>query len=78
MEWLSYLLVLICPLMMIFMMKGHGHGGHGGHGGHDSGQQVHDSHASHELNIKISNLELENQKLRSEVDALSNMIKKES
>ncbi|MFB6469441.1 DUF2933 domain-containing protein [Cytobacillus sp. Hz8] len=75
MEWLSYLLVLICPLMMIFMMKGHGHGGHGGH---DSGQQAHDSHASHELNIKISNLELENQKLRSEVDALSNMIKKES
>ncbi|MDK8642961.1 MULTISPECIES: DUF2933 domain-containing protein [Bacillati] len=24
MEWLSILLVLICPIMMLFMMKSHG------------------------------------------------------
>ena len=33
------LLVLACPLMMMFMM-----GGHGGHGG--SGEQHHDKHSS--------------------------------
>ncbi|SDM28417.1 Protein of unknown function [Lentzea albidocapillata subsp. violacea] len=36
------LLVLACPLMMMFMMGGHG--GHGGHGGSD--EQHHDQHSS--------------------------------
>lgn len=31
---LPYLILLACPLMHLFMHKGHGHGGHGGHGGH--------------------------------------------
>lgn len=26
---LFFLLILACPLMMMFMMRGHGHGGHG-------------------------------------------------
>jgi hypothetical protein len=30
----SLLIVLVCPLMMVFMMRGM-HGGQGGHGGHD-------------------------------------------
>jgi hypothetical protein len=30
---LTFLLVLACPLMHLFMMRG----GHGGHGGHDHG-----------------------------------------
>jgi hypothetical protein len=34
-QYLFFLLILACPLMMIFMMRGgHGHGGHGGHMGH--------------------------------------------
>ena len=37
------LLVLACPLMMIFMMGGHG--GHGGHGG-GSNEQQHDHHTT--------------------------------
>ena len=33
-EVLFIALVLACPLMMIWMMRGgHGHGGHAGHGG---------------------------------------------
>ena len=34
---LFLLLVLACPLMMVFMMRGGGHGSHAGHGhgGHD-------------------------------------------
>jgi hypothetical protein len=29
---LPYLLLLACPVMHLFMHKGHGHGGHGGSG----------------------------------------------
>jgi len=33
-DW-TYLLLLLCPLMHVFMHGGHGHGhGHGGHDGH--------------------------------------------
>lgn len=67
MEWLSYLLVLICPLMMIFMMRGHG-------GGH----KHHDSHATKDLDLKMSKLELENEKLQKKINDLSAMLKKES
>lgn len=69
MEWL---LLLLCPLMMIFCMKGHG--SHGGHGkGHKHGE-----HCSNDLDSKMSKLELENEKLRKEIDSLSSMVKKES
>lgn len=70
MEWLFYLMLLICPLMMIFMMKGHG--------SHGVRHQHHDSHVSKDLDIKMSNLEIENQKLRKEINDLSSMVKKES
>lgn len=65
MEWLQYLLLLVCPLMMIFMMKGHSHGG--GHKHHNS---------SNELDYKISVLEDENKRLQKEISTLSSMIKK--
>jgi hypothetical protein len=42
MGFLPYLILLLCPLMHIFMHKGHGHGGHG-HQGCD-----HDDHKKHE------------------------------
>ena len=48
-EVLFIALVLACPLMMMFMMRGgHGHGGqagHGGgwHGGHDNGSDTKDA-----------------------------------
>ena len=68
MEWLQLLILLICPLMMIFCMKGM------------FGQKNHDhhSHSSNNLNDKMLNLELENKKLREEIEALSAMVKKES
>jgi len=34
---LPYLLILACPLMHLFMHRGHG--GHGGHGGHHHQEQ---------------------------------------
>lgn len=68
MEWLQYLLVLACPIMMIFCMKGMG-----GHKHHD-----HDSHSTKISDSKMANLELENEKLRKEIEALSSMVKKES
>jgi hypothetical protein len=67
MEWLSYLLVLICPLMMIICMKGH-------MGGHKHNE----SHSSKDTSNKIMNLELENEKLRKEISNLSNLVKKQS
>ena len=37
-QYLFFLLILACPLMMIFMMRGgHGHGAHGGHMGSTTG-----------------------------------------
>ena len=30
---LFFLLILACPLMMMFMMRGHGHGGHSANAG---------------------------------------------
>ena len=37
---LPFLLLLACPLMHVFMHRGHGgHGGHGGHAGHADPQQ---------------------------------------
>jgi uncharacterized protein YlxW (UPF0749 family) len=68
MEWLSYLLILLCPLMMIFCMKGH----MGGHSHQD------DKHASMNIDKKVDHLQEENKKLRNEIEALSKMVKKES
>ncbi|WP_394237300.1 DUF2933 domain-containing protein [Niallia oryzisoli] len=69
MEWLQYLVLLICPLMMIFCMKGHGHG---------HKHKDHESHCSEDTNTKMSKLEFENEKLRNEIEALSSMVKKGS
>jgi cell division protein FtsB len=67
MSWLNILLLLLCPLMMIFCMKGM-------MGGH----KHHDSNASNDLHKKMATIEAENKKLRNEIDALSTLVKKES
>lgn len=36
-QWWPYALLLACPLMHVFMHKGHG--GHGGHGGGSGGPE---------------------------------------
>lgn len=64
MEW-SWLLVLVCPLMMIFMMFGM----KGSHS-HGHGQA---SHSSIDLGVEqqLSELREQNEQLRKEVDKLS-------
>jgi len=47
--------------------------GMGGHKHHD-----HDSHSSKISDSRMANLELENEKLRKEIEAFSSMVKKES
>ncbi|MGG7620776.1 DUF2933 domain-containing protein [Bacillus coreaensis] len=72
MEWL---LLLICPLMMLFMMKGHFWGHKNSHGGHS--HQHHDAQISNNVLTKVKDLELENEKLRKEISELSSLIRKE-
>ncbi|MFW2368971.1 MAG: DUF2933 domain-containing protein [Desulforhopalus sp.] len=33
-SYLPYLILLLCPLMHVFLHRGHGHGGHGDHQNH--------------------------------------------
>jgi hypothetical protein len=68
MEWLQYLLLLLCPLMMIFCMRGHG-------GGHN---HQHDHHLSKNMDTKLKLLEEENNKLKHEMETLAKMVKKGS
>jgi hypothetical protein len=75
-EWLKYLLLLICPLMMISCMKGHSHGR-----GHVEKSDIHKhpyTPISKNLDKKMSKLKIENKKLRNETDKLSATVKKES
>jgi hypothetical protein len=67
------LLVLACPLMMLFMMRGgHGHGG--GHHGHASGGDEHQApapstdelrHRRYELDREIAEREAEEETRRT-------------
>ncbi|MGN7300410.1 DUF2933 domain-containing protein [Ferdinandcohnia sp. SAFN-114] len=66
MEWTLFLLLLLCPLMMIICMKGMG------------GHKHHSSHSSSNLDKKMSKLEIENETLKKEIDKLSSLIKKGS
>lgn len=38
-EWLPFLIILACPLMHLFLHRGHGHDGHGRHGGEDRNEE---------------------------------------
>lgn len=68
MEWVQYLILLLCPLMMIFCMKGH-IGGHKHHEENDMTKNV---------NKKIKYLQDENEMLREEILHLLKSEKKES
>jgi hypothetical protein len=68
MEWLQYLLILLCPLMMIICMKGHG----GKHKHHE------ETDITKNLNKKIKYLQEENEMLRGEILFLLEVNKKES
>ncbi|WP_138493562.1 DUF2933 domain-containing protein [Paenibacillus pinistramenti] len=65
MDW-SWLLVLVCPLMMVFMMvfgmKGHGHG-HASHSKH--------SKDDHEIQTQINELKMQNEELRQELQKIA-------
>ncbi|MDR6999463.1 DUF2933 domain-containing protein [Neobacillus niacini] len=67
MEWLSYLLILLCPLMMIFCMRGHG--------GH---KHQHEQHFTKNMETKLKLLEEENNKLKNEMESISKIVKKGS
>jgi len=67
MPWYILLMLLICPLMMLFCMKGHG-----------SNHKHHDSNISKDLDKKVTNLKAENEILKKEIDNLSSYLKKES
>jgi hypothetical protein len=64
MHWFSYLLVLLCPLMMIFCMRGHNH--------------QHEPHLSNNMEKKLKLLEEENNKLKYEIETLAKIVKKGS
>ncbi|WMT39576.1 DUF2933 domain-containing protein [Paenibacillus sp. D2_2] len=68
MDW-SWLFVLICPLMMIFMMFGmkgsHSHGS-----GHGRGQAVYSS-TDLEVQQQLTELREQNEQLRKEIANLS-------
>lgn len=62
MEW-SWLLLLACPLMMIFMMfgmKGHGHG-----------NSSHSSSNNQAMQAQINELKAQNEQMEQEIQKLS-------
>jgi hypothetical protein len=68
MEWLSFLLLLICPLMMLFCMKGHMVGRHN----HNK------TNLGNNLEKRMHFLEEENKKLQKELDEFIKMLEKDS
>ncbi len=75
MEWL---LLLLCPLMMIFCMRGHGHGGkhqnhnhsHGSHAVNQDNLSSMDHYKMNELLGKVDLLTEQNMQLKEELEAI--------
>lgn len=73
MTWLILLLLLLCPISMMFMMKGHNHGGQHKHGNKE--QHSHDHHTGGEIELPRENARLESYKvkqLEGELELLKN------
>ncbi|OBZ09582.1 hypothetical protein A8L34_20065 [Bacillus sp. FJAT-27264] len=64
MDW-SWLLLLACPLMMIFMMFGM-RGGHGHGHGHGSSKQP----AAQEFQAELQELRIQNERMQKEIQEL--------
>ena len=62
---LPFAVFLVCPLMMIFMMRGMMHGGHGGHETHGASDPTPDAATAR----KLAAMELEIARLRGDLDA---------
>ena len=62
---LPFAVFLICPLMMIFMMRGMMHGAHGGHEARDASDGTPDPATAR----KLAAMDLEIARLRGELDA---------
>lgn len=66
MNWASLLILLLCPLMMLFCMRGHKHHKHHDHHDH------HDHHSSNHHSIKelqdqITKLQTDNERLKEQL-----------
>ncbi|MHA6533017.1 DUF2933 domain-containing protein [Paenibacillus sp. BAC0078] len=65
MNW-SWLIALVCPLMMIFMMFGM-RGGHGhGHGGHSRREPK-----IEELQKELNELKAQNEKMQADIHSIT-------
>ena len=60
MNWANLLILLLCPLMMLFCMRGHKHHKHHDH--HSS-----DHHSIKELQDQITKLEADNERLKEQL-----------
>ncbi|MFC0298948.1 DUF2933 domain-containing protein [Geobacillus jurassicus] len=60
MNWANFLILLLCPLMMLFCMRGHKHHKHHDH--HSS-----DHHSIKELQDQITQLQADNERLKEQL-----------
>ena len=66
-NYLFFLLILACPLMMIFMMRGM-HGRHGGDSGHGRAQQHDGGHGHSDSSASLDELRRQRERLDSQID----------
>ena len=68
-SYLFLLLILACPLMMFFMMRGM-HGGHGGNadGGHTQGHTAEGDHSHADTNSSLEELRRQREQLDGEIE----------
>ncbi|MDB1688208.1 DUF2933 domain-containing protein [Enterococcus casseliflavus] len=69
-NFLPLLLLLICPISMIFMHRGHGHNSHESH--HMNADE-HSKHTGPEH--ELANLKRQTEQLKDEVATLKNLVK---
>lgn len=69
MNW-SWLITLICPLMMLFMMFGLG-GKHGHGHGHGHGSRKQASPDYQELQKELNELKMQNEQMRRDIQSLT-------